>query len=152
AGHEWIVDVEVGDGEAGAAAEDADAGRIARPFADNDVAETIAVHVADGGVEPGPRAGVEGEEAGDDLEIDAAENDDLRPAAGAGAGDEVGRAVAVEVAGGHVDAAAERGGVGEHVADGGEVLAAEDADARPAAGAGAKADVGEAIAVELGRG
>ena len=79
---------------------------------------------------------------------------DVGAAAGAGAGDDVGAAVAVDVAGGDADAAGEAGGVGEEARRSARCRlgAAEDLDMRPAAGAGAGDDVGEAVAVDVAGG
>src|SRR5205085_1518291 len=69
--------------------------------------------------------------------------------AGAGAGDDVVQAAAVEVAGRHPDAAGEVLAEGEEVVDDRAVLAGEDGDVGPAARVRAADDVREAVAVHV---
>src|SRR5207248_10583474 len=79
--------------------------------------------------------------------VGAAEDGDVRPAAGAGPGDHVGLAVAVHVAGGHVDAGGKARVVGKKTLERGAGLAADDEDVGPAAGPGPADDVRDAVAV-----
>src|SRR5207302_4016730 len=83
----------------------------------------------------------------------AAEDIHVRAAAGVGADDNVGEAVAVDVARSHVDAAAERGVKGHEIADRpGELVArraVEDADVGTAARPGAGDDVWGAVVVHV---
>src|SRR5204862_13079 len=85
-------------------------------------------------------------EAGQQRTVPAAERLDVRPAAGADAGDDVGEAVAVHVAGRHVHAASEVRGVGHELADQVAGPAVEDLDVRAAAGAGR----GDEVVVAVG--
>src|SRR5207249_2820702 len=82
----------------------------------------------------------------------AIEDLDVRPAAGARPGDDVGQAVAGDVAGRHGDAAAEAGPVGKVAFQQRAVLAAKDLDVRPAAGARPGDDVSEAVAIDVADG
>src|SRR5207247_306068 len=97
-------------------------------------------HVAAGGGVPGRtdadaarKADVVREEAGQYSGVGAAEHGHVRAAARARAGDEVGVAVAVHVAGRHVAAAGKVRVVGEELADQVSGLAVVDVDVRPAA-------------------
>src|SRR5438132_496704 len=76
----------------------------------------------------------------------------MRPAARAGAGNDISPAVAVHVPGRHPDAAGERGVVSEEAVQHGSVLTAEDLDVRAAAGVGADDDVAETVAVDISSG
>src|SRR5262249_44054152 len=81
-----------------------------------------------------------------------AEDLHVRATTRAGAGDDVGLAVAVDVAGCHRHAAVEVDVVGHEAHQQRPVLAAEDLDLRPTPGAGADDDVRGAVAVDVGRG
>src|SRR5204862_6308688 len=109
---------------------------------------STAAEGARGHVDPTGEARVVGEETRQQRKVLAAEDLDVRAAAGAGPGDDVGEAVAVDVAHGHVDAAAEAGVVGEEGADEGAGLAVDDLEVRPAAGPGAGDDAGGAAALD----
>ena len=88
----------------------------------------------------------------------AADDADAWAAGVAGAVDHVGVAVAVEVGGGDVDAAAQRRVEGEEVGDeplgsaGEQSGAAVDGDPRPAAEAGADDQIGGTVAIDVGQG
>src|SRR5207249_11952966 len=69
-------------------------------------------------------------------------------ATGTRTGDDVGKTVPGHVAGSHADAAREVLVEGEEGTQGPAVLAAEDADARAAAGVGADDDVSVTVAVQ----
>src|SRR5205085_9261131 len=96
------------------------------------------------------REGEEAEQLGLEV-VRAAEDGDVRAAAGAGAADDVGEAVAVHVGRGHADAAGEVHVVGEEAGQAGlgVVLAGKDGDVGPAAGVGAADDVREAVVVRV---
>src|SRR6185437_17127912 len=119
------------------------------------VGELIAVEVADADERPALETLVEREEAGVDrggqnlrrdrialIQFVAVDDEDLAAAAGPGAGDDVRGSVAGDVASRHGDAAAEVRIVGEEIGEHRAVLAAEDANVGPAAGARASHDVG----------
>src|SRR5690606_21664342 len=74
------------------------------------------------------------------------EDPDVRAAAEAGAGDDIGHAIAGEIAGGHAHAAGEAGviGVEAHARAGGIFI--KDAHDRPAAGLGAGGQGGGGVA------
>src|SRR5262249_48282860 len=82
-------------------------------------------------------ARVEGREAPQQGAVEAAEDLHVRPAARAGARDDIGVAVAVDVAGGHVDAPGEARIVGQEGPEDGQRRAVEDLDLGAATGAGA---------------
>src|SRR5262249_35696481 len=98
--------------------------------------------------------------AGDLRAVDAAERFDVRSAAGTRAGDDVGHAIAIDIAGRDIDAAAEASAIGEETIDEvgqpcrGEQVAGpiEDADVRPAAGPSRGDDFRVAVAVKIGCG
>src|SRR5207245_523452 len=69
------------------------------------VGEAVAVHVAGRDADAAGEVQVVGEEVVEDGTVLATEDGDVGPAAGVGADDDVGVAVAVDVAGGHVGAA-----------------------------------------------
>ena len=99
---------------------------------DDDVGLAVAVHVAgrqEQATGEGRREGIEG---GQQAEALAVEDGDLGAAAGSGGGDDVGEAVAVDVAGGDADAAGEGGRGGVEAGDLAAVLAAGDRDLRSA--------------------
>src|SRR5205823_8042670 len=96
-------------------------------------------------------AGPEGEEAADLRVGGAVEDLDVGEGAGVGADDDVGHAVAVNVAGRHEDAAAEAG-EGEEAADQLAGLAVEDLDVGRAALARAGDDIVDAVAVDVAGG
>src|SRR5262249_61086199 len=100
-----------------------------------------AVDAAGRDVDAAGEAGVVGEETLQQRAVLAAEDLDVRRDARPGAGDDVGGAVAVDVAGGHEHAAGERPVVGEETPDQGAGEAVEDLDVRAAGGAGAGDDV-----------
>src|SRR5262249_55724389 len=131
--------------------EDADLGPAALAGGDDDFVLAVAIDVAGGDVDAASKEGVKGEELGEDSLGAGVEHLDVRAAQLAGARDDVGLAVAVDVAGRHADAAAEVRLVGEVLADDGAV-GVEDADVRAAAGAGAGNDLGLAVAVDVGGG
>src|SRR5262249_17030963 len=135
-----------------AAREDADAGVGAGAGADDEVGPAVAVDVPGRDAAAAGEVGGEGEQAGDPVAVCSAGDLYVRPAAGRGGGDVVSLAVAVHVAGRHLDAAAEGGVVGVEALENGAVLAAERLDVRPAAGAGAGDQVGEAVAVDVADG
>src|SRR5207253_7980784 len=82
-------------------------------------------------------------------EIAAAENSHVWTPALAGSRDDVGEAVAIDVAGGNTDAAAEIQIVGEEAGEQSAAGAGKDLDVRSAAGAGGGNDVGKAVAVDI---
>src|SRR5262249_33868251 len=88
--------------------------------------------------------------------VGPAEDPDVRPAARAGAGDDVREAVAVDVGRGDEHPATERGRIGEKAADGaGQELerpAVKYFDVRPASRAGGGNDVRNAVAVDVAAG
>src|SRR5262245_13352225 len=79
------------------------------------------------------------------------EDADVRPAAGTGAGDDLGAAVAVDVHGVDHHAATEGRGVGEELPEYSPGRPAERAHVRPTAGPRARDDVRLAVAVDVGR-
>ena len=89
------------------AVERLDVRAAAGPGPGDDVGIAVAVDVAGGHAHAAGESGGIGEEVVDDVIVGAAEDLDVRPAAGAGPGNDVGLAVAVDVADGHVDAAGE---------------------------------------------
>src|SRR5207302_1882187 len=112
AGEQAVVGEEIGEYGKVGAAEDLDLRAAARPGAGNDVGLAVAVHVPGGDEHAAGEFGVVGEKAAEQGQVDAAEDLDVRAAAGARAGNDVIGAVAIDVAGGHADAAAEVGRVG----------------------------------------
>src|SRR5205807_2416249 len=89
------------------AAEDFDVRPAASPGPGDDVRLAVAIDVASGDVDPAGEARVVGEEAHEERTVGAAEDLDVRASPGPGAGDDVGDAVAVDVADGHPHAAGE---------------------------------------------
>src|SRR5581483_6588691 len=77
------------------------------------------------------------------------ENSDVRPAASARAGNNVGQAAPGGVPGSDADAAGEGRVVGEEAHQTRAILAAEDRHIRTAAGIRAADDIGEAVAVDI---
>src|SRR5262249_348183 len=110
--------------------------------------DAVAVEVAGGDVDAAGVADAVGPEAPQQGAVLAAEHLDHRRA-GRLADDEIGEAVAVEVAGGHADAAGLAREGGEVVQDGVGVEAAEDLD--PGRG-GAGNDVGDAVVIDIADG
>src|SRR5439155_10781348 len=89
------------------AAKDLDLRAAAGAGRGDDVGETVAVHIPGRDADAAPERRIVSEEAEQRLAGDAVEDLDVRPAALVGGGDDVRMAVAVDVAGGHEDAAAE---------------------------------------------
>src|SRR5262249_6420995 len=81
----------------------------------------------------------------------ATEDLDVRAAAGTRAGNDVVKAVAIDVAGRHKNAAAEVHIVGVKAANFSSVLPVEDLDVRAAPRPGASNDIGHAIARDIAR-
>src|SRR5262249_21065789 len=84
-GEARVVGEEVADQGPGLAVEDLDAGAAAGAGADEDVGDAVVVNVAHGDADAAGEAGVEGEEAIQEL-AGGAVDVDLRPAGGAGPG------------------------------------------------------------------
>src|SRR5205823_3238975 len=126
-----------------------DVGAAARPGAGDDVGPAVAGQVARGDEHAAGEGPAVGEEALDAAAGGAAEHLDVRATARAGAGNDVGLAVAVHVAGGHGHAAAKQRVVGEERMDHGSRQAVEDLDVGAARGARAGDEVGEAVAVDV---
>src|SRR5207253_8948203 len=124
------------------AVEDAHVGRAALALADDDVGPAVAVDVAGRHVDAVGEV-AKGGEVLQQRAVRAAESEHVGAAAHAGTGDDVGPAVAVDVAAAHADAAREGGIVREEVVQGAAILAAEDIHVRAAAGVGADDNVGE---------
>src|SRR5436190_759210 len=95
---------------------------------------------------------VVGKESVNLLARDRIEGAHVGTAAGTGAADNIGKAVAIRVARGHADAAGEVDVVGEEAHEPAAVLAAEHGHVRSAASVGAAADVGEAVAIDVAGG
>jgi hypothetical protein len=133
-----------------------DQGRGARPGGGDDLGPLPGRRVGAGDADAARGRGVVSGEAAQERSVLAAEDLDLGAAAGVGAGDDVGSAVAVNVAGRHEGAAPEGGVVGEEAAqrpgEAGAGLAVEDPDFRGHAGSGGGDDVGGAVVVEVGLG
>src|SRR5262249_21857399 len=108
-----VVGEEAGPRGAPLAAEHLDVRAAAGPGPRDDLGAAVLVEVPGGDVDAAGEGRGVGQEAGDRCRIDAAERLHVRSAAGAGAGDDVGVLVAVDVADGDVDAAAEALVVGE---------------------------------------
>src|SRR5207245_3091540 len=100
---------------AGRAAEHLDVRAAAGARAGDDVGNAVAVHVTRGDINAAAEGRVVRHELLEHRPGDAVEHADVRAAAGSRTGEEVGRAVAVEVGGRHADAAAERQVVGGNV-------------------------------------
>src|SRR5205814_1772500 len=132
--------------------EHADLRAAAGAGAGDDLEAAVAVHVARGDGDAAGEALIVGEVLLQEGAVLAAENADLGPAAGAGAADHVVETVAVDVAGRDVDAAREAGIEGEEIVEGGKILAADDADARPTAGAGGAQNVADAVVIHVADG
>src|SRR5205823_2987237 len=94
----------------------------------NDLGLAVAVHVGGDDVYAAREAGIVREELHDQVAGHAVEDFDVRAAALAGAGDNVGRAVAVDVADGDADAALERLVVGHELEAGRAGAVVEHAD------------------------
>ncbi len=105
----------------------------ARPRHGEDLDPAVIGQVEGGDLHAARERGVVGEEAAELGEGRAVPEPDVRTAARARASDDVGQAIAVDVARGDVDAAGKERGVGEEAADLMEVRAAPDADVRAAA-------------------
>src|SRR5262249_35180680 len=127
--------------------------------AGDDVRDPVPVHVAGGDPHAAGEIRVVREEArnrvgrpGQRQVRSAPDHGDVGSAAGVGADDHVGVAVAVHVSGRDVAAAGKIRVEGHEVSQRGAVLAAEDDDVRPAAGAGGADDVREAVVVHVADG
>src|SRR5207248_5459152 len=112
----------------------------------DDVGVAVAVHVAGRDADAAGEMDVAGHEVHQHRVVFAAEGDDVGAAALVGADDDVGEAVAVEVAGRHVLAAGEARVVGEELADQVAGAAVVDVDVRPAARPGGRDHVRDAVA------
>src|SRR5205823_6056055 len=108
--------------------------------------DAVAVAIAGRHINAVAQGRIVGEEA-DQCDARGGEGSHLGPATHAGASDDLGLAVTVDVAAGHGHAAAEVRIVGEEVGDGGEAAAAdfEGSHSRPAANGGAGDDFGRAV-------
>src|SRR5581483_7808975 len=99
----------------------------------HDVGLAVAGHVAGGDEHAAREARGVGVEALEQAAVPAAEDLDVRPAPRTGPGDDVVHTVAVDVAGGHADAAGEDRVVGVE-AEPQRPVGVDDQDLRPAAG------------------
>src|SRR5262249_5081785 len=133
------------------AAESQDGQRAAGASPGGDVGKAIVVDVAGSHAHAAAEVGVIGGKAGQDCPIDAAKRPDVTTPAGAGAGDDVGPAVAIDVARSYVDAAAEAGVVCVKAPQHATVHSAKRLDVRRPAGACAGDDVGPAVAIDVAR-
>ncbi len=138
-------------GDAGAI-EDVDLGTAALFCTYSNVGLAVAVEIAGRHVHAAGEGRGRGVEAGELEAVPAAGDGDLRSTAGIGPHDDIGVAVAIDVAGRHPDTAGQLGGQGLKVHDALEGLAVEDGDFGPTAGAGAADDVGRAVTVDVGDG
>src|SRR5262249_55611867 len=126
--------------------------------AGDDVGNAVTVDVAGGYVHAGSEERAIGVEIADHLPCATAKNPDVWAGARPRPGDDVGIAVAVHVAGGHVDAAGERRRVGIETGnlvglpDGERARPVKDLDIRPAARPNAGDDIGVAVVVNVGSG
>src|SRR6516162_8247718 len=102
--------------------------------AGDDVGLAVAVDVTGRDVDAAGEARGVSVVTGEHLAGERVERLDVRPAAGAGAGDDIGLAATGEVPGRDADAAGEIGGVGEEAGDELAVGPVEDLDVRAAAG------------------
>ena len=161
AGEEVGVQLRVDDAlrEEVVAVEDLDARPAARPGAGDQVAETVAVHVADGHISSVAERIFEDEEVGGEVlegqlgERFAVPEGDARSALEAGGDGDVGVAVAVDVADGGAGAAAEGRVVDAEVAEHrGETAAGIDDNPRAAALVRAEDQFVEAVAVDIAGG
>ena len=129
-----------------------DLGAAAGPGPGDDVGFAVAVQVAGRDVNAPAEAGVKRVKALEDAFVGAGEDLDVGAAARAGASDDVGFAVAVDIPTGHFHAAVECRSVGKKLSQDRSVGAGEDLYVRPAAGTGAGNDVGVAIVVHVAGG
>src|SRR5262249_59256871 len=127
-------------------------GPAAAPGPGHDVAQSVPAQIACGHRAPAGEARVVGEERPQDRAIRTAEDPDVRAAAGAGRGDDVRHAVALDVADRHVHAPGEARVVGEERPQDRAVEAAHDLDVRTAAGTGPGHDVRHAVPVDVAHG
>jgi hypothetical protein len=149
AGEGGVVSEEAPQGSGIHAAVDLDAGRASGAQAGNDIGVAVAVEVPGGHVDAALEGHVGDEEIVQFLTGGAIDNGDTRHAAGAGAGNDVGQAVAIDVASGDVDAVGRGVRVGNEAAEQGAVATAEDLDDRQGADIGAGDDVRVAVAVDI---
>src|SRR5438128_5605276 len=128
------------------AIEDAHVRSAARSWPCQD--DSLAVAVPSTHAHASGKAGVVGEEIREQAAAVAvdAENGNVRSAAGAGAGNDLGFAVAVHVSSGDIDACGEIRIVGEEARQHRAISATENRNIGAAAGTGAADDVGVAIA------
>src|SRR5262245_41044878 len=131
---------------AGGAIENLHVRPAARAGAGDDVGAAVACHVPGGDTDAAREVGTIGHEPAEQTQVRTAEDLDVRPAARAGAGNDVRLAVAVHVAGRHEHTAAEARPVGHEAVHPRAVAAVEDFDMRAAARAGAGDDVRNAVA------
>src|SRR5262249_29207414 len=124
----------------------------AGPGTADDVGAAIAIEITGRHAHAAAEGGAEGEEVAEELSRGSAEDAHLRQAARVGATDDVGPAIAVDVAGGHVRAAREQRREREEVAEHREGLAVEDAHLRRRAGARGAKDVGHTVAADVADG
>src|SRR5262249_45378325 len=126
--------------------------------------EYAAAKVRVGGEDAGQQRAIRDVAVGLDLcAFGAVDHRDARAGAWAGAHDEIGPAVAVQIVCAHADASGDAGGEGEEAGQHGAIRdltvgldlvkfrAVDDLDARGGAWAGADDDVGAAIAVDVAR-
>src|SRR6185437_3480964 len=131
------------------AIEDGDARAAAEPGRDHEIAEAVAIEVADGGAGPAAEARiVDAEEVADAAEVAAVEKDDARAAALIRRDGDLVHAVVVDVADGHEHAALEgiEGEVSEDLLAG---VAVDHQDRGGNAGAGADDVIGHAVARDV---
>src|SRR5581483_9507879 len=120
--------------------------------AGDDFRPAVIVEIGRRDVNAAGEAWIESEEVADERGIGTVKVGHVRPAAGSGAGDNVGDAAGSDIAGRDADAAGELRMEGEEVGEHGAVLAAEYDDVGSAAGVGAGDDVGTAVAVHIAGG
>ena len=117
-----------------------------------DIGVTVAIEVVGGHAHTAREGGIIGQELSQEGCVRAAENLDIGGRAGAVTDDDIVKAIAVEIGGGHGQAAAERGRRGKETGQFGMGMAVENADARQAAGAIGGDDIRAAIAVDVAGG
>src|SRR5262249_22074144 len=124
----------------------------ARAGGGDDVEPAVVVEVGGGDAHAADKRGVIGEEALDHGAALAAESFDVGRPTRAGAGDDVGIAVAVHVPARDIDPAREPGAVGIETENHGAAEAVKRLDMRSAARSSARDDIGEPVEIKVGGG
>src|SRR5262249_32598389 len=118
----------------------------------HNVRAAVAVDIAGCHVDAAGEMRIVSEKLGQHGAVCTAEHADVRSPAWAGADDNVGPAVMVDIPRGHTGTAHDRRSVSKEVLDQRAILTAKNLDVRPAAAVGTRNDVSETVTVRIARG